>query len=238
LIIYPIDARAVQRVARAGRCTLASDPDVPAAKRKPVKAGEDVSERRRRDLLDAAFAIVAERGLEGLRTRDVAERAGVNIATLHYYFGTKEALVEALIDSVNGKFRVPAYAEGGTRELRVLDDLHDHLQGAWRAFHATPHLATVLLELAIRSHRDGAARARFRSQHLRWNKIVEELLRKSAAADNLRGDLDPALAARVVTCFMMGATMQLSVNPRAFSFEAVAKVLERALTVRDGSREP
>jgi AcrR family transcriptional regulator len=209
---------------------------VPAQKRKQDQ--EDVGERRRQDLLDAAFALVAERGLEGLRTRDVAARAGVNIATLHYYFGTKEALVEALHENVMHKFRVQAPSTGGARELRPLDDLHDHLLGAWRAFHASPHMATVLQELAIRAHRDAAARARFRKQHLLWNEIVENLLRTSAAAGTIRPDLDAALAARVVTSFIMGANMQLELNPRAFSFEAVAALLVRALGVaRDGSRQ-
>jgi DNA-binding transcriptional regulator YbjK len=41
---------------------------------------------RRRSLLQAAFDVIAMSGFEGLRTRAVAERAGVNIATLHYYF--------------------------------------------------------------------------------------------------------------------------------------------------------
>ena len=51
------------------------------------------NESRRHDLVQAAFRGIAERGFEGLRTRDVAADAGVNIATLHYYFPTKEALI-------------------------------------------------------------------------------------------------------------------------------------------------
>lgn len=211
--------------------------NVPAEKRQSkephTKDQEDVSERRRRELVEAAFSLVAERGLEGLRTRDVAERAGVNIATLHYYFGTKEALLEAVLDHVNGKLRMPRSPkepQNGARKPRVLEKLREHLMGAWHAFHATPHMATVLQEFAIRSHRDPAARARFRTQHLQWNRIVEELLRSYAAEGELRADVDPALAARLVTSFVMGATMQLEVNPRAFSFEDVVAVLGRVLS--------
>lgn len=206
-----------------------------AKKHNEVDEGE-VSERRRRDLLDAVFEIVAERGLEGLRTRDVAARAGVNIATLHYYFGTKEALVEALLDDVDRKLRMPESPDGA-RELPVFDDLRDHLLDAWRRFHATPHLAAVLQELVIRGQRDPAARARFKARHLLWNKAIEELLRKLDAEGKLRRGIDPEIAARMVTSFMMGAMMQLEVNPKAFSFEAAAAVLEKALTLRGGSRE-
>jgi AcrR family transcriptional regulator len=64
----------------------------------------DPAKERREDLLEATYALIAEKGLEGLRTREIAARAGVNISTLHYYFGTKEALLAALLEHVGGKF--------------------------------------------------------------------------------------------------------------------------------------
>src|SRR5262249_59342556 len=60
------------------------------AKKNQTRPGGD---ERRDDLVRAAFACLAVGGFEGLRTRSVADRAGVNIATLHYYFPTKEALI-------------------------------------------------------------------------------------------------------------------------------------------------
>ena len=40
------------------------------------------------------------KGVEGLRTRDIAERVGINFATLHYHVPSKEALIEFLADKV------------------------------------------------------------------------------------------------------------------------------------------
>ena len=57
---------------------------------------QDEQGKRRLALLQAAFDVVAQAGFEGLRTRAVADRAGVNIATLHYYFPSKQKLVEGL----------------------------------------------------------------------------------------------------------------------------------------------
>ena len=53
----------------------------------------------------AAYKRLAEAGFEGLRTRDVAADAGVNIATLHYYFPSKEALIRGVVAKVR-TFRV------------------------------------------------------------------------------------------------------------------------------------
>src|SRR6516164_9811202 len=53
---------------------------------------------RRRSLIEAAYRIIAEQGLKGLRTRAVAAQVGMTHATLHYYFPTKDALIQAVID--------------------------------------------------------------------------------------------------------------------------------------------
>jgi AcrR family transcriptional regulator len=56
-----------------------------------------VDETRRR-ILCAARELWCAKGTRGTTTREVAERAGVNEATLFRHFGTKQALVEATIE--------------------------------------------------------------------------------------------------------------------------------------------
>lgn len=47
-------------------------------------------------ILDAAEAVFSDRGFHGATTRAIAEIAGANLALIHYYFGTKEALYDAV----------------------------------------------------------------------------------------------------------------------------------------------
>src|SRR2546421_11887604 len=75
---------------------------------------------RRRSLVLAAYDLIAEEGFEGLRTRDVAMRAGVNIATLHYYFASKEDLIDGGVDYLLDLFISQA---SGDRELDVCTPL-------------------------------------------------------------------------------------------------------------------
>jgi TetR/AcrR family transcriptional regulator, regulator of cefoperazone and chloramphenicol sensitivity len=58
--------------------------------------GEDT----RRRILDAALEVFATEGYEGASTRLLAERAGVNLPAIQYYFGSKEGLYRAVIDSI------------------------------------------------------------------------------------------------------------------------------------------
>ncbi|HEX3630692.1 MAG TPA: helix-turn-helix domain-containing protein, partial [Candidatus Dormibacteraeota bacterium] len=107
------------------------------------------SEYRREDLVNAAFRQIAAHGFEGLRTREVAAEAGVNVATLHYYFPTKEALIRGVIGHAMGRFRSTLAAHG-----RSQDQLANHLSAVRGLMRREPELGTVMLELALRSARD------------------------------------------------------------------------------------
>jgi len=48
-------------------------------------------------LLDVAEELFATNGFEGTSVRDIAQKAGVNVAMISYYFGSKEKLLQNLI---------------------------------------------------------------------------------------------------------------------------------------------
>lgn len=58
--------------------------------------GEDT----RRRILEAALEVFAAEGYEGASTRHLAERAGINLPAIQYYFGSKDGLYRAAIDYV------------------------------------------------------------------------------------------------------------------------------------------
>lgn len=191
---------------------------------KPSEAGD----QRRTDLLEAAYALIAEKGLEGLRTRDIAAKAGVNISTLHYYFATKEELLVGVVELTQQRFRsTPPPRKGDPHGWPTT--LRGYFEVGWRTFQLHPQLSTVFQELGSRGHRDPAARAAFKAQHIAWNKGVEEILRSGMERGLIRPDLDPKLGARILTSWMMGAMGQLGVNPKAFHFMEAAAELEHWL---------
>lgn len=58
------------------------------------------SEHTREALINAAGELAAEMGFPNVSTRAVAERAGENIGSIHYHFGGKEQLFEAVVREV------------------------------------------------------------------------------------------------------------------------------------------
>ena len=51
-----------------------------------------------REILNAAVALVEEVGAENFSARKVADRSGLKLASVQYYFPTRTALVRAMIE--------------------------------------------------------------------------------------------------------------------------------------------
>ena len=49
------------------------------------------------DILDAGQKLMAEHGINGISLRAMLVEAGANNAALHYHFGSREALIEAIV---------------------------------------------------------------------------------------------------------------------------------------------
>lgn len=70
-------------------------------KTKPPKGGPDV----RQALLAAAVGLFSEQGVAGTTVAEIAARAGVTSAMVHYYFKTKDQLLDAVVaEKLVGEF--------------------------------------------------------------------------------------------------------------------------------------
>lgn len=54
----------------------------------------------RTNILDAAERLFASRGFDGTSIRAITREAGVNVAAVHYHFGTKEEVLRGVTDRV------------------------------------------------------------------------------------------------------------------------------------------
>lgn len=61
---------------------------------------------KRQHIISNALELFAEKGFEGCSIRDIAARAEVNVAMVNYYFGSKEKLFEAIVDTKAGYMKV------------------------------------------------------------------------------------------------------------------------------------
>jgi AcrR family transcriptional regulator len=161
-----------------------------------------ITERRREELVRAAFNQIAERGFEGLRTREVAAEVGVNIATLHYYFPTKESLIRGVVEHAMGRFRATLAPHGSPS-----DQLRNHLRAVRKLLTDEPELGSVMGELALRSARDKSIAAIMTEMYDAWHATMRGLLRRGVKAGALRPELDSDGVAAVVVATLTAMTL-------------------------------
>lgn len=104
------------RAKRAAKAPAAKKTAAPR-KRAPGRPNTDSPDQRAR-LLDAALACYVSRGIHATSLRDVAVEAGVTPALVHYYYGDKPQLTEAVVQ----QRLLPAFAFVHQRVAAVPDD--------------------------------------------------------------------------------------------------------------------
>jgi TetR/AcrR family transcriptional regulator, regulator of cefoperazone and chloramphenicol sensitivity len=156
-------------------------------------------------LVQAAYELLGDRGFEGLRTRDVAEKVGVNVATLHYYFPTKEKLIRGVVAYAMGRFRstlAPAGSPGA--QMRA------HFAGIRALARDEPRLFAVMGELAMRARRDRAIAGIVREVDTTWHKMLTAVLRRAAR----EGAIDPSASPDELAALTIATLKGLFMLPR------------------------
>jgi AcrR family transcriptional regulator len=156
------------------------------------------AELRRKLIVQAAFKAIAKEGFEGLRTRDIAKQVGINSATLHHHYTTKEDLIAGVADHLESRLR-----------SEKSQSAHDHLPPALAAFDSQfkdvilyqlekPDILAVYREFVARAPRDPDIRALVERLHNGWRTGIVEALRRGQSDGSLRADIDPEAAAGLV----------------------------------------
>jgi AcrR family transcriptional regulator len=130
---------------------------------------QERSRRRVEDLLDAAARLVVERGVEALTTRDIADAAGVPVASLYQYFADKEAVLLALAARDMEEMDTQVAEDLGRLELLTVSSV---VRATMEAFVAVYHRRHAFVEIYLRG-RTNAAVHRFGREH---NARVAETL--------------------------------------------------------------
>ena len=174
-----------------------------------TEARQSVSEKRRQELVLAAYREIAARGFEGLRTREVAAEVGVNIATLHYYFPTKESLIRAVLDHAMNRFRTTLAPHGSpTDQLRI------YLRSVRTLLVEEPELGAVMAELALRSVRDRSIGPIMNEMYDLWHVTLRGLLRRAVREGGLRPELDSDAVAALIIATLTSLTLPVMADAR------------------------
>jgi AcrR family transcriptional regulator len=169
--------------------------DTTTSARRPM--GRPRDGRADRAILFATLELMAEHGVDGLRTDDVAHRAKVGKATIYRRYRSKEELVAAAVGALVSEITVPhedlTREEGSTRE-----DLLALMRGAVDLY--TGALAAGLMPSLVAAMRKSPELARtVREGFVAGRRAaLREVLERGVARGDLGSDLDFELALDVL----------------------------------------
>jgi AcrR family transcriptional regulator len=183
----------------------------------------------RAQLLHATVALMAELGIDRVRTRSIAERAGVNPALVHYYFGSVSGLVlaaaqDALLRTLGPSLE--AFQSGAT----LGDSIRAILRWLDRYGRATPG-STILAEAMVKATRNKAFRKWATQASRRFRSIIEERLRAARQAGEIDPRVDLRATAVSLAAALDGLLFHRLVDPRLDVMQAAAP-LEALVTHR------
>lgn len=130
----------------------------------------------KRELLEAARQVLLEEGYSGLSTRRIAEVAGTQMSQIQYHFGSKEGMILALFEYLNGQLI--------DRQTRTFDDPHLSVSEKWAL--SCDYLdedigsgyVRVLMELTAAGWSNPTIAAAVRSAYAQWRDLIVKLARE------------------------------------------------------------
>lgn len=203
---------------------------------KPAEPGTREGDRRR-TILRAAIDVFARKGYHGCRIADVAKEAGVAYGLVYHYFKNKDELLETVFETGWSGFttRLRSVAEsGGSLEDKVRGITHV----AFEAYRVDPRAVKVLILEIARS--PAGARINRQTAFADVIRMSAEMFRQAQEAGELRGDVDPLLAAALLfgaiemglTTFVVGLADTRDVERLAQAEAQISESFLRGVLVR------
>lgn len=94
-------------------------------------------------IIEIAEQLFSENGYDGTSVRNIAKAAGVNVAMISYYFGSKEKLLEALLFYKGTDFRIQV-ASILTEESTYLERVDTLIAACIRRIHANRRMYKIV----------------------------------------------------------------------------------------------
>ncbi len=116
----------------------------------PVQRDTPKSRRTRARILDEAVRVIAEQGYAATTNAAVAEAAGITRGAMLYHFPTREILLEAAIDHIQGQ-RAALFRHAADSLPPGADVTEHAIETYWDLLHRTPFVAFAELEAASRT---------------------------------------------------------------------------------------
>jgi AcrR family transcriptional regulator len=155
---------------------------------------EEKKERQRREILDAALALIRERGYDDTRVRDIVDRVRISEATFFNYFPDKASVLQEFALGQVEHYGALLGEELGSHES--VPDRIRHMMGVMAQAIAADRQIQTLIFTRSRLFR---ASGHLKDQELRTYTQLADLFATGQQRGEIRSDVEPVQLAEVLT---------------------------------------
>ncbi|RAK56216.1 TetR/AcrR family transcriptional regulator [Phenylobacterium soli] len=182
----------------------------------PHSVGRRTQAERRdesgRSLLEAAIEVVADEGVSAATFETVGRRAGYSRGLATQRFGSKQGLIEAVIQHLHER-QEQALAEYRIDELPGLEAVLAYVDLYLRGLGQQSETRAYFMLLSAQVADATELRASFAAEHARVERRLEGLVQKGQAEGAIRREIDADAAALMIGSLLLGLSMQVLVDP-------------------------
>ena len=194
------------------------------------------STRTKAALVEAATALFSERGYRATSIKAIAARAGISHGVIPFHFGSKEGLLDAVVEGCFETFQAAVFAPLGARERDFgIGDLGAFMRAQVTFQDEHPEVGRLFQVLMFEAlGPTPELLPRFRALHERLRALGCAWMRAGRDEGSLADDLDVEAVVDAMLCFFAGVrTHSLLLAPGSFDREAVhdqmLRILERGV---------
>lgn len=165
---------------------------------------------RKKTIIEVATRMLARNGSRGTTLGEIAAQAGVSQAAVVYHFGTKEGLLNAVLDNRDRFEDTQLWRNGPDPGLDVFGIVADIVR-SWADQPEIVGLLAVLLAENVGD--DGPLRPRLRSNYQLTVERIADTLGKAQERGEMRADVNPRLKATEMLAFLSGLELAWIVSP-------------------------
>jgi len=190
-------------------------------------------DRRREQILEAAYQVALKQRLAGLSSRAVAAKAGVSNGLVFFYFGNRRELLLALLDWLLVKTILRRAVDRGTAKGSASARLAAEIRDALEHLPAERKRIELFFDYWFMGAHDEAVRARIRAALKLYRDSYLPLARAVIAEQPARyaGVTGESLA-DMATSFIEGCALRLVAESRSYDVKATSAAVAALLSRR------
>lgn len=184
-----------------------------------------MTQERRRQILEAAAGVIAERGICDTRIADIAEKIGISPALILYYFSSKDRLLAEALAHRDQQFfeRVAVHLDGTESAVDRLSVLIDASCPPSESLDRDDNEWQLWLEMWSRSRQDPElARERFRMDEALRTTIAEIVAQ--GIEENTMTCNDPSRFAMILSSLIDGLGIQVLLQDPGIDGEKMKEI--------------